>query len=622
MNHAETEAPLPGFLSFLRKRPTGTTGWKSWLTTVDHKRIGILYFWTSLFFLLIAGGEALLMRAQLAGPDKTVLGGDLFNQMVTMHATTIVFLAVMPLSAAFMNYFVPLMIGARDVAFPRLNAFSYWLYVVAAIVLNASWFLGGAPNFGWFGYANLTSTAYSPTHGAEFWILGLAVISISSTVAALNFIVTILNMRAPGMKLLKMPVFVWMSLITSVILILALPPVTIGLIYLLSDRMVGTGFYDPSMGGNVLLWQHLFWVFGHPEVYIIVLPPMGIISEILPTFSRKPLFGYPVVVFSGATIAFLGFAVWAHHMFTVGMGPVANTAFALTTSLIAIPTGAKIFNWVFTLWGGKIRFTTPMLYAVAFIGMFLWGGLTGIMNSAAASDYQQHDTYFVVSHFHYTLVGGGLFGLFAGIAYWFPKMTGRLLDDKRGKKIFWLFFWGFNATFIPMVIAGFYGMPRRIYTYSSEMGWGASNLAATFGAFAMGLSVLLFIMELLRAARHGERAPADPWDARTLEWTTTSPPPVYNFAQTPVVKERDELWAAKMEKREIATLPPDKGGIHMPGGSWMPAIASLGILFGGLGLLYSPALGFTGVGIMLLAFFAWALEGEGGEHIHPMEAGQ
>ena len=531
---------LPGFLAFLRRRPTAKSGLMSWLTTVDHKRVGLMYFGSGLFLLLVAGGQALAMRMQLSQSDNQLVGADMFNQLLTMHGTTMVFLAVMPLSASFMNYIMPLQIGARDVAFPRLNAFSYWMFLVGAIVLNASWFLGGAPNFGWFGYANLTSLEFSPTHGAEFWILGLAVLSISSTVSSLNFIVTILNMRAPGMGMMRMPVFTWMTLVTSFIVILAMPAVTVGLIYLLFDRMAGTGFFNPAIGGDVLLWQHLFWVFGHPEVYIIVLPPMGMMSDILPTFARKPLFGYPIVVFSGAAIGFIGFSVWAHHMFTVGLGPVANTAFSLTTSLVAIPTGAKIFNWLFTLWGGKIRFKTPMLFAVGFIAMFLIGGLTGVMNSAASADYQQHDTYFIVAHFHYTLVGGGLYGLLAGITYWFPKLTGKMYNDSVGRKEFWLFFTGFNLTFLSMFLLGLLGMPRRIYVYSADMGWDLPNLIATIGAFAMAAAIGWLVFELFRALRHGEPAPADPWDARTLEWTIPSPPPEYNFAAIPIVEARED----------------------------------------------------------------------------------
>lgn len=619
MAHHETLA-LPPFLGFLRNRPTAKTGFASWLTTVDHKRIGIMYFVTALFFLAVAGLEAVAMRLQLSHAENTLVGADMFNQLVTMHATTIVFLAVMPLSAAFMNYVMPLQIGARDVAFPRLNAFSYWVFLAGAVILNASWFMGGAPNFGWFGYANLTSSTYSPTQGAEFWILGLAVLSISSTVAALNFIVTILNMRAPGMTLMRMPVFSWMTLITSVIIILALPPVAVGLVYLLFDRMAGTGFYEPGLGGDPLLWQHLFWIFGHPEVYIIVLPPMGMMSDILPTFSRKPLFGYPVVVFSGAAIAFIGFGVWAHHMFTVGMGPVANTAFALTTSLIAIPTGAKIFNWIFTLWGGKIRFTTPMLYATAFVGMFLIGGLTGIMNSAAAADYQQHDTYFIVGHFHYTLVGGGLFGLLAGIAYWFPKMTGRMMNDALGRRIFWMFFVGFNLTFIPMFVSGILGMPRRVYTYSSEMGLGPSNMLSTLGALVILVALTMYAWELIRAWRHGDPAPADPWDARTLEWEIPSPPPEVNFTAIPVVRDRDDLWERKMEGREPELVPEPPEGIHMPGQSWMPLVAAIGICVFAFGVIYSLVGAILGAVVALAGIYGWALEGEAAYYVKPGEA--
>ena len=408
-------------------RPTAITGWVSWLTTVDHKRIGILYGVTALVFLLIGGLEALLIRVQLAGPNLHVLTAETYNQLFTMHATTMIFLAVMPLSAAFFNYLIPLMIGARDVAFPRLNAFGYFTFLAGGIVLNSSWFLGGAPNAGWFAYANLTSRQFNPGMGIDFWALGLQILGISSTTGALNMLVTIINMRAPGMTMMRLPVFAWMTLVTSVLILLAFPVITVALLLLMLDRLVGTTFFAVASGGMPILWQHLFWVFGHPEVYILILPAMGIVSEILPTFARQPLFGYPVMVLSGVAIGFMGFTVWSHHMFTTGLGPVANAAFALTTMTIAVPTGVKMFNWLGTLWGGSLRLRTPMLYALGFMALFMIGGFSGIMHAAAAADTQQHDSYFVVAHLHYVLIGGTLFALLAGLTYWFPKVTGRRL---------------------------------------------------------------------------------------------------------------------------------------------------------------------------------------------------
>jgi cytochrome c oxidase subunit I len=461
----------------LFRRPTAKTGLAGWLTTVDHKRIGILYAGSAVFFLLVGGLEALLIRLQLMVPNNHLLGAETYNQMFTMHGTTMIFLAVMPLGAAFFNYLTPLMIGARDVAFPRLNAFSFWTFFSGAIILNLSWLpmlapegyrgVGAAPSAGWFGYANLTSNAYSPGLGTDFWIVGLQVLGVASVVAALNFIVTIINLRAPGMTMMRLPVFVWMTLVTSFLVILAFPAITIALVELMFDRLFGTNFFEVAAGGQPILWQHLFWVFGHPEVYILILPAMGIVSEILPTFSRKPLFGYPIIVFSGAVIGFLGFAVWSHHMFTTGLGKVANTAFALATMTIAVPTGVKIFNWIGTLWGGRIQTRLPMMYALGFIWMFMMGGFTGIMHSAAPADAQQQDSYFVVAHFHYVLIGGSLFALLAGLYYWLPKMSGRMAAEIPGKIGFWTVFIGFNVAFFPMHFLGLNGMPRRIYTYDA-----------------------------------------------------------------------------------------------------------------------------------------------------------
>src|SRR2546426_735675 len=414
------------------------TGFWSWVTTVDHKRIGALYGVTAFIFFLVGGLEAMMMRIQLAKPQNTFVSPDVFNQLFTMHATTMIFLAIMPLSASFFNFLVPLMIGARDVAFPRLNAFSYWVYLFGAIFLNLSFVLGGAPDTGWFGYSNLTSKQYAPGTGVDFWAIGLQILGIASLAAAFNFIVTIINLRAPGMKLMRMPPFVWMTLVTSFLIILAFPVITVALVFLLFDRFVGTHFFVPTAGADPLLWQHLFWLFGHPEVYILILPAMGIVSEVLPTFSHKPLFGYPVVVYSGIFIGFMGWGVWSHHMFSVGLGPLADSFFALPTTLIAIPTGVKIFNWLATLWGGKIELKTAMLFALGFISLFTMGGLSGFMHASPPADLQQTDTYFVVAHIHYVLFGGAIMGIFAGIYYWFPKMTGKFLNEKLGKLHFWL----------------------------------------------------------------------------------------------------------------------------------------------------------------------------------------
>jgi cytochrome c oxidase subunit 1 len=418
----------------------GATGLWSWITTVDHKRIGILYGVTAFFFFLLGGLEALVMRWQLGAPDQTFVSPEVYNQLFTMHGTTMIFLGVMPLSAMFFNFMIPLQIGARDVAFPRLNAFSYWVFLMGGVVLNASFLLNAAPNAGWFAYANLTSKQFSPGLNVDFWVIGLLILGVASLAAAVNFFVTIINLRCHGMRMMRMPMFVWMSFITQVLLLLAFPVITVALILLMIDRFFGTSFYIPAGGGDPLLWQHLFWIFGHPEVYILILPAFGVVSEILPVFSRKPLFGYAAMVFSGSFIAFLGFGVWSHHMFATGMGPVADTVFGLATMLIAIPTGVKIFNWLGTIWGGSIRLQTPMYFALGFIAMFIIGGLSGIMHSVPPADLQQTDTYFVVAHFHYVLFGGSVFALLGGAYYWFPKMFGRMLGDGLGKLHFWLTF--------------------------------------------------------------------------------------------------------------------------------------------------------------------------------------
>ena len=618
-------ATLTGVLN----RPTSYSGWWSWITTVDHKRIGILYGVTAFVFFLVGGVEALIMRVQLFWPEQSIVAPQVFNQLFTMHALTMIFLGVMPLGAAFFNFMIPLMIGARDVAFPRLNAFSYWVFLAGGLMLNWGWLTGESPAAGWFAYANLTDKAYSPDQGMNFYVLGLAVLGVSSTAAALNFIVTIINMRAPGMTLMRMPLFVWMTLVTMFLIVTAFPVITVGLIELGFDRLFLFNFFDTSAGANPLLWQHLFWVFGHPEVYILILPAMGIISEVLPTFSRKPLFGYPVVVFSGLVIGFMGWMVWSHHMFTVGMGVTATTVFTLTTMAIAVPTGVKIFNWLGTLWGGAISFTTAMLFALGFISMFIVGGLSGVMHSIAPSDAQQQDTYFVVAHIHYVLFGGSFFALFAGIYYWFPKITGRLLNEKLGKFHFWATFTFFNLTFFPMHIVGLDGMPRRVFTYPEGMGWDIGNMLSTVGAFLLAASMLVFLHNLFRSLRKGERAGNDPWDGRTLEWSIPSPPPIYNFADIPRVHGRDAHWEAKYPEGKPVPAGGSNGhdgedpyhpiaasrrGIHLPDLSYYPVIAAFGLFVAAFGFVYDfgfrhiPFLAVIGLVITLIGAYGWALE--------------
>ncbi len=607
-----------------------------WLTTVDHKRIGVLYGLSSFLFFLLGGIEALLIRIQLASPNQSFLDQDQYNRIFTMHGTTMVFLVVMPMSAAFFNLLVPLMIGARDVAFPRLNAFSFWAFLGGGILLNVSFFTGGnifqgeigAPDGGWFGYAPLTLNDYSPGDGINYWLLGLQILGIASLAGGLNFAVTILNMRAPGMTLMRMPVFVWMTLVTAFLLIFAMPIIAVALFQLMFDRFFDANYFNPAAGGSPLLWQHMFWLFGHPEVYILILPAMGMVSEVLPVFSRKPLFGYPFVVFSGVAIGFMSWGVWAHHMYTTGLGTVANSAFGLSTILIAVPTGIKIFNWLGTMWGGAVSLKTPMMFAIGFIAMFTIGGLTGVTHSMVPSDYQQQDTYYVVAHFHQVLFGGSIFGLFAGIYYWAPKFTGRLLNEKLGQLHFWLMFIGFNLTFQPMMVLGLLGMPRRINSYPDDYGWDLWNAIATVGAFTIAASIAVFIINFFWSNKNGEVAGDDPWDGRTLEWTIPSPPPHYNFAKIPVVHGLDPFWHEKyVEDANGLPVPVPAGAsvaahedghgdphdIHMPAPSYWPLIAALGLPLMALGLLYSYPVIAVGAAVLLVGLYGWVLEPADGD---------
>ena len=578
----------------------------SWITTTDHKRIGILYGVSAFVFFLLGGLEALVIRLQLASSGNELVSAEFYNQLFTMHGTTMVFLAVMPLSAAFFNFVIPLQIGARDVAFPRLNAFSYWVFLLGGLFMNVSFLVGAAPNGGWFGYANLTATQYSAGLNIDFWVLGLQILGVASIAAAINFIITIINMRAPGMGLMRLPVFSWMSLVTQFLVLTAFPVITVALVFLMFDRTFGTTFFSVAAGGDVILWQHLFWLFGHPEVYILILPAMGIVSEVIPTFSRKPLFGYAIIVYSGLLIGIMGWGVWAHHMFQTGLGAVADSVFAATTMLIAIPTGVKIFNWIATMWGGQIQFKTPMLFAIGFIAMFIVGGLSGVMHSSPPADLQQTDSYFVVAHIHYVLFGGAIFGLFAGTYYWWPKATGRLLHDGLGKWHFWLQFIGMNLAFFPMHFIGLLGMPRRIYTYDSSLGLDTMNLVSTSGVIVIAVSLLLFMYNVWRTAKRGDVAGKDPWGGSGLEWTISSPPPVYNFSVLPEVVSRLPLWSTR-EMKAIPDVPPEP--VHVPGGSFWPLVSAIGIVTAGTGALLSSLwVVLAGTGVLVVSIYAWSFE--------------
>ena len=619
---SSTAKPKQFQLPRIFPRPKSHKGLWYWLATVDHKKIGTMYGLVSFFWFLVGGIEALLIRLQLGQAESSILSPEVYNQMFTMHGTTMVFLVVMPLSAAFFNWIVPLQIGARDVAFPRLNALSLWVFIFGSILMNISWFAGGAPNGGWFGYPPNSSLGFNPGHGITYWIMGLNILGVASIAAGLNFIVTIINMRAPGLHMMRLPVFTWMTLITSVLIVLALPILAVAGIQLTADRIYGTNFFNSEAGGDPIFWQHIFWLFGHPEVYILILPAMGIVSEVLPTFSRKPLFGYTAIVFAGLVIGFMGWFVWSHHMFTVGLGPAANTAFTVTTMLIAIPTGVKIFNWISTLWGGSIRLNTSMLFSIGFIAMFTIGGLSGVTHAASPSDAQQQDTYYVVAHFHYVLFGGSIFAIFSGIYYWWPKFTGWLLDEKLGITSFILMFIGFNLQFGPMHWVGLNGMPRRIYTYAEDMGWESSNLAATIGGFIIALSVLVFLVNVILSKRKKQNAGGDPWDARTLEWSIASPPPHYNFVEIPKVNNIDDWWYKKypellegnnqnIKKQKIEVEDSsnvDESKIHLPDLSYYPLLIGVGLTIAALGVMYTYALVAIGLVMVFWGSIGWSTE--------------
>jgi cytochrome c oxidase subunit I len=551
----ENSLPLPGSIDLSSPRgstPTVLEALHEWVVTVDHKRLGILYILYGLFFLLIGGAEAVAIRIQLAEPTNHFLSAQVYNRFFTMHGTTMVFLVGMTIVFGFGNYLVPLQIGARDMAFPRLNAFSFWLTAFGGMLLYYSFIGGGglygvgsAPDVGWFAYAPLTARAFSPGHATDYWALALIVTGFGTVGTAINIIATVFSMRCKGMTMMRLPLFTWLMLVDSGLTLVTITPLTAAQIMLLVDRYLGGHFFDTQAGGSAVVWMHFFWIFGHPEVYVLVLPAFAIANEVIPVFSRKAIFGYPAMVAASVGIAFISLSVWAHHMFTVGMTSFSNTFFVLSTELVGIPTGIKIFNWLATIWGGKIRFATPMLFCLAFLFQFLISGLTGIMLAMAPWDWQLHNSYFVIAHFHYVLVGAIVFCIFAGIYFWYPKATGRMLNDTLGKWHFWLFLIGFHVTFDTMHFLGIFGMPRSIYTYEPDRGWNTLNLITSSGGIIQAIAVLIFAFNLVWSYFHGEPAGSDPWDAWTLEWETASPPPLYNFVQDPIVSSRRPLWDLK-----------------------------------------------------------------------------
>ncbi len=614
------------------RRPVQSEGWKSWFFTIDHKKLGIMYGVAAMAFFVIGGIEALLIRAQLATNDGQILSADAYNQMFTMHATTMVFLFVMPMAAAFANYMIPLQVGARDVAFPRINAFGFWAFLFGGLFINVSWIVGGAADGGWFMYAPNSSVPFSPSNGIDFWVFGLLITGVASQTGAINLIVTALNMRAPGMTLMRMPIFTWMILVVQFLLLFAIPVITVALVLLLFQREFDATFFSVEAGADPLLWQHLFWIFGHPEVYILVLPAFGIVSEVLPVFSKKPLFGYPFVVFSGAAIGFLGWGVWAHHMFASGLGPVSVAVFSVATMAIAIPTGVKIINWTLTMWGGKLRFTTAMLFAIGLIVQFTVGGLSGVTHAVAPSDTQQTDTYYIVAHFHYVIFGGAVLGIFSGLYYWWPKIFGKLLHEGWGRANFWLMVIGMNLTFGPMHIIGLQGQPRRMYvTTEARAGEGFFNLnfwnlVATIGSLVLAVGILCFFINVVVSHRKGTpAAPLDPWDARSLEWMTTNPPKEHNFDVVPTVHALDEYFHRKYEDtgtngqhhyervstgEEILAAEEAKADkhIHLPSPSYWPIVLAFSLPIIGFGVIYNLLLAFVGGAILVLAMYGWALE--------------
>jgi cytochrome c oxidase subunit 1 len=599
------------------------SGLRGWLTTVDHKRIGILYVALGLVSLVEGGVMALLMRTQLSAPGNQFLVGNAYDEVLTMHGVIMLFFAATPIIWGLLNYLLPVMIGARDVAFPRLNMFTFWLTLGALILLNASWFLGGAPDVAWYAYAPLSTVRYSPGVGVDAYVISLLVVQAASSMTAINLLVTMLTMRAPGMSLMRMPPLCWFSMATVVLVITAGLPFMVSLVFLLLERWADAGFFTVARGGDPTLWLNLFWMFGHPEVYILALPAFGMISEILPTFSGKPFFGYGSMVAAMAMASVVSWSVWSHHFFVAGLGAYSNIFFSTMTELISIPMAMLLFNWIATVWDGSLRLTTPMIYSLGAMFMFLIGGLSGIVNGNSVGDRLINNTYWIIAHFHYVIIGAIVPGLLAGITYWWPKMTGRMLDDRWGKVASVVVFVGLNATFFPQFLLGLDGMPRRIYTYLPWQGWGALNLVSTVGAFILASGVGVFAINLVRSLAGPMDAPADPWNGHSLEWSVPSPTPVYNFARLPLVRAREPLWAEKVhgDGRMVpapAELDPgrEEDLVHMPSPSFMPLITGLGITIAGFGaILHTSTVVLVGVAVFAAGVLGWALEDAAGYHL-------
>jgi cytochrome c oxidase subunit I+III len=594
-------------------------GFPGWFARVDHRSIGRRYIFTAFVFFALAGIEAILMRLQLARPENGLLNPDLYNQVFSMHGTTMMFLFAVPVMEGMGIYLVPLMIGTRNVAFPRMNAYGYWIYLIGGVLLYVFFFLNIGPDAGWFAYVPLSGPEFSPGKRVDAWAQMITFTELSALVVAVELIVTIFRHRAPGMSLDRIPVFVWSMLVVSFMIVFAMPAVMVGSLYLAMDRLVATQFFNPAEGGESLLWQHLFWFFGHPEVYIIFLPATGMISTLLPVFARRRIFGYTAVVLSLVATGFLGFGLWVHHMFATGLPQLGASFFTAASMMIAIPSGVQVFCWIATLWGGRLRFTTPLLYVLGFLFLFVLGGLTGVMIAAVPFDLQAHDTFFIVAHFHYVLVGGAVFPLLGALHYWLPKMTGRRLSERAGKWGFWLLFLGFNLTFFPMHQLGLQGMPRRIYTYPVETGWGDLNFLATCGAGLIAVAVATFVGNFLWSLRAGEVAGEDPWGSPTLEWATPSPPPVYNFPYPPVVRGRYPLWESGGELPVAIGLATDKPVVlltraqdaepelrhELPGPSYWPVALALATGVALIGAIFTPWAVVAGAALAALALVGW-----------------
>lgn len=556
-----------------------------WLTTVDHKKIGVMYLISGTLFFVLAGVMALFMRIQLMYPESNFITGKTFNELLSLHGAIMLFLAATPLLFGFMNYIMPLQIGARDVAFPFVNALGFWIFFLGGIMVNLSWFFGGGADAGWTAYLPLSGRNFGGI-GLDFFVIGLQISGIGTLLSAINFITTIINLRAPGMTMMRLPLFTWTTLVSSIIIVFAFTPLAVGLLLLMFDRMFGSQIFNPDMGGNTLVWQHIFWIFGHPEVYILILPAFGIISDVISAFSGKRLFGYTAMVFATIAIAFFSFMVWAHHMFTVGMGPIANSAFAVMTMMIAVPTGVKIFNWLFTMWGGKITFNTAMLFASTFVPTFVLGGVTGVMMAMAPVDHLYHDTYFIVAHFHYVIVGGIVLSLFAGLFYWYPRMFGHRLNETLGKLMFAIFYTGFTLTFFLQHFLGLMGMPRRVYTYLANQGLDLFNFISSIGTYFMATAVIILVINIIYSAFTAKPIETgDPWNAGSLEWSIPNPVPEYNFAQIPLIRSLDPFYYEKIHgngKMQPAEVLDD---IHMPNNSILPLIIAIGLFIAGFGFI-------------------------------------